>query len=47
MNQLTRNVDVITGDSGTTRLASAGSLMDPLIRILIKSGILKEDSTII
>ncbi|HEY2540990.1 MAG TPA: DUF417 family protein, partial [Stellaceae bacterium] len=43
MNQFTRNVDVITRDSGATRPASARSLMDPLIRILMRSGILKED----
>ncbi len=43
MNQLTRHVDVITGDNGSTRLASARSLMDPLIRILMRSGILKAD----
>ena len=43
MNQFTRNVDVITGDDGATRLSSARSLMDPLIRILMRSGILKTD----
>ncbi len=42
MNPFTRNGDVITGDSAA-RLASAPSLMDPLIRTLIKLGILKED----
>ena len=43
MNQFTRNVDVITGDDGATRLSSARSLMDLLIRILMRSGILKAD----
>lgn len=43
MNQVTRNVDVIPGDSAPTRLASARSLMNSLIRMLIKLGILKED----
>jgi uncharacterized membrane protein YkgB len=43
MNQLTRNVDGITGDSGTTRLPPAGTLMNSLLRMLIKLGILKED----
>jgi uncharacterized membrane protein YkgB len=43
MKQVTRNVDVISGDSGATRQASARSLMDLLIRILMRSGILKED----
>jgi uncharacterized membrane protein YkgB len=43
MNQFTRNVDVINDNSGATRLSSARSLMDPLIRILMRSGILKED----
>jgi hypothetical protein len=43
MNQVTRNVDVITGDSAPTRLAFPRPLMNSLIRILIKLGILKED----
>jgi uncharacterized membrane protein YkgB len=43
MNPFTRNSDVITGDSGAARLASARSLMNSLIRTLIKLGILKED----
>ncbi len=43
MNQFTRNVDVITGDSGATRLTPARPLMNSLLRILIKLGILKED----
>jgi uncharacterized membrane protein YkgB len=43
MSQFTRNVDVITGDNGATRLASGRSLMDPLIRVLMRSGILKAD----
>lgn len=43
MNPFTRNGDVIAGDSGAARLASARSLMNSLIRTLIKLGILKED----
>ena len=43
MNQFTRNVDVINGNSGATRLSSARNLMNSLIRMLIKLGILKED----
>jgi uncharacterized membrane protein YkgB len=43
MNQFTRNVDVINGNSGAARLPSARSLMNSLIRMLIKLGILKED----
>jgi uncharacterized membrane protein YkgB len=43
MNQFTRNVDVINDNSGATRLSYARGLMDPLIRILMRSGILKED----
>ena len=43
MNQFTRNVDVIKGDSGATRLPSARSVMNSLIRMLIKLGILKDD----
>ena len=43
MNQFTRDVDAITGDSGATRLASAWSSMHSPIRTLIKLGILKED----
>ena len=43
MNQFTRNVDAITGDSGATQLSSARSLMNSLTSMLIKLGILKED----
>jgi uncharacterized membrane protein YkgB len=43
MNQLTRNVDVITGDRGATEPLSTRSLMNSLVRMLIKLGILKED----
>jgi uncharacterized membrane protein YkgB len=43
MNQFTRNIDVITSDDGATRLTSARNLLDPLIRILMRSGILKTD----
>jgi uncharacterized membrane protein YkgB len=43
MNQFTRNVEVITGDGGAARLASARGLMNSLIRTLTKLGVLKED----
>ena len=43
MNQFTNQFDSITGDSSRTQLSAAGGLMNPLIRILIKLGILKED----
>jgi uncharacterized membrane protein YkgB len=43
MNPLTRNGDVITGNSGAAQLASAQGLMNSLVRGLIKLGILKED----
>jgi uncharacterized membrane protein YkgB len=43
MTQFTRNIDLITGDSGATRLPSPGSIMSPLINILIRAGILKRD----
>ena len=44
MNPFTRNSDVITGDSGgAAPPASARSLMNSLIRTLIKLGILKEN----
>jgi uncharacterized membrane protein YkgB len=43
MHPFTRSGDVITGDSGAARLASARSLMNSLVRTLIKLGILKED----
>jgi hypothetical protein len=43
MNPFTRNGDVITGDSGAPRLASAQRLMNSLVRTLINLGILKED----
>src|SRR6516225_4641295 len=43
MNRLTNKVDVISGDSGATRLPSTGSIMNSLIGILIKLGILRED----
>jgi uncharacterized membrane protein YkgB len=43
MNRFPRNVDVITGDSGASRLPSARSLMNSLTRTLIKLGLLKED----
>jgi uncharacterized membrane protein YkgB len=43
MHPFTRSGDVITGDRGAARLASARSLMNSLIRTLINLGILKED----
>jgi uncharacterized membrane protein YkgB len=43
MSQLANKVDVITGDSGATRLASTGGIINPLIRILVRLGILTED----
>ena len=43
MDQFTRNVDVIAGDSGATQLPSARSLMNSFTRMLIKLGILRED----
>jgi uncharacterized membrane protein YkgB len=43
MNQFTTKFDRITGDSSGIRLPAAPSLMNSLIRILIKFGILKED----
>ncbi len=42
MNQCTNKVDVITGDR-SSRLPAAGELMNSLINLLIKSGLLKED----
>jgi uncharacterized membrane protein YkgB len=43
MNQLINKFDTATGDSNSTRLPTAGSLMDTLARVLIRFGILKED----
>jgi len=43
MSQLTHKFDGMTDDSTTTPALSAGSLMNPLIKMLIKLGILKED----
>jgi len=43
MNQCTNQFDSITGDRSRTQLSAAGGFMNPLIRILIKLGILKED----
>jgi len=43
MNQFTNQFDSITGDRSRTQLSAAGGFMNPLIRILIKLGILKED----
>jgi uncharacterized membrane protein YkgB len=43
MDQITNKLDVVTGDGGATRLPSTGSIMNSLIRTLIKIGIAKED----
>jgi uncharacterized membrane protein YkgB len=43
MNQFTNQFDSITGDSSRTSPPATGGLMNPLLRILIKLGILKED----
>jgi hypothetical protein len=43
MDQFTNKLDVVTGDGGATRLPSTGSIMNSLIRTLIKIGIVKED----
>jgi uncharacterized membrane protein YkgB len=43
MNQFTRNIDVINGNSGDARLSSARNLMNSLKRTLVKLEILKED----
>jgi uncharacterized membrane protein YkgB len=43
MSQLTHKFGSMTGDSSAIRVPSAGSIMDPLIKVLIKLGVLKED----
>jgi uncharacterized membrane protein YkgB len=43
MDQITNKPDVITRDGSATRLPSTGSIMNSLIRTLIKIGIVKED----
>jgi uncharacterized membrane protein YkgB len=43
MSQLTDKFDGIAGDSSVIRVPSAGRIMDPLIKVLIKLGILKVD----
>ena len=43
MSQLTHKFGSMTGDSSAIRVPSAGSVMDPFIKVLIKLGILKED----
>ena len=43
MSQLTDKFDGMTGDSSAIRAPSAGRIMDPIIKVLIKLGILKED----
>lgn len=43
MGQFTNHVDVNTGDSSGSQRTTARGLMNPLIDVLIKLGILKED----
>jgi uncharacterized membrane protein YkgB len=43
MSQLTHKFGSMTGDSNAIRVPSAGSVMDPFIKVLINLGILKED----
>ena len=43
MKQITTKFDARTGNSDGVRLPATGSFMDPLTRILINLGILKED----
>ena len=43
MNQFSNQFDAVTGDSGRVRPPVAGGLLNPLIRILVKLGILKDD----
>src|SRR5215469_15322984 len=43
MNQLTHKFGSVTGDSSTIRVPSTGSVMDPLVYVLIKLGVLRED----
>lgn len=43
MNRFTNKVDVITADSSSSGLPAARGLMNSLINVLIKSGILKDD----
>lgn len=43
MDQFTNKPDVVTGDGGATRLPSTRSIMNLLVRTLIKIGIVKED----
>jgi hypothetical protein len=43
MDQFTNHLDVITGDSSGSGRTTARGLMNPIIDVLIKLGILKED----
>jgi uncharacterized membrane protein YkgB len=43
MSQLNNKFAPITADGGATRLPSTGSIMNPLINVLIRAGILKKD----
>jgi uncharacterized membrane protein YkgB len=43
MDHFTNKLDVVTGDGGVSRLPSIGSIIDSLIRTLIKIGITNKD----
>jgi len=43
MDQFTNHFDVVTGDSSNGECTAARGLMNPLVAVLIKVGILKED----
>ena len=43
MDQFTNHFDVVTGDSSSGECTAARGLMNPLVAVLIKVGILKED----
>lgn len=43
MNQFTNQFDAVAGDSGRVWSPVAGGLLNPLIRMLVKLGILKDD----
>jgi len=43
MNQLTTKFDRATGDTSGARLPASRNLIEPLAKVLIRLGILKED----
>jgi uncharacterized membrane protein YkgB len=43
MNQFTNHFDVVTGDSSGSERTTAKGLMNPLVHVLIKLGVLRED----